>query len=435
MPVSGKARRSDDEREQRQARNRRPTDLSPRFYAASLKRKGYQTRMAYDVFLSHAAEDKPAAQKVCDTLERRQIHCWIAPRDIAVGEEWDEAIVKGIKQCRILLLIFSSRANQSPHVRRELALACDQRKKIIPFRVEDVLPTGSVEFYIQSHQWMDAFTPPLEQHVGRLSERVIEVLNEPERSFPNLPAAPTGRPKLSLRAWGALAAALLLIATVGISLRPKLRHSSPPTTEAASLPQPSATINPWQAEYDRKQNEAEVAQKILKGSLDNLFGPIATGTNAASPGGTSATPTATALPELPGKAASAKDKAAIEAAYRELADAIAKKDFEKFKAAHAPEFTNVRENGRTTNFDSFMNGAMGMFIQGPKFEGIWTVHKVVAEGSQATAMVSCRIVMTPQGSGPMTLGDETDLDVWKRTDAGWLRTQTKALRLEIRLAR
>jgi hypothetical protein len=39
---------------------------------------------------------------------------------------------------------------------------------ILPFRIEDVLPSKSLEFFLSSQHWMDAFPAPREPHYQRL---------------------------------------------------------------------------------------------------------------------------------------------------------------------------------------------------------------------------------------------------------------------------
>ena len=72
--------------------------------------------MAHDVFVSYASEDKPVADAVCGTLEANGIRCWIAPRDVLPGVHYGEAIIDVIQDCRIMVLIFSSKANMSGHI-------------------------------------------------------------------------------------------------------------------------------------------------------------------------------------------------------------------------------------------------------------------------------------------------------------------------------
>jgi hypothetical protein len=126
----------------------------------------------HDVFISYAQEDKPIADAVCAKLESRHIRCWIAPRDVPPGSDFPEAIINGIDGGKVVVLIFSSHANNSPHVIRELTNAVNKGRIIIPFRIEDVIPSKSMEYLISVPHWLDAVTPPLEKHIELLAKTV-----------------------------------------------------------------------------------------------------------------------------------------------------------------------------------------------------------------------------------------------------------------------
>jgi hypothetical protein len=132
--------------------------------------------MAHDVFISYPHQEKATADAVCARLENEDIRCWIAPRDIAPSVEWAEAIIDGIDQCRVMVLIFSSHANLSKQVRREVQQAFEEEKPVIPFRIEDIKPAKALRFYIRGVHWLDALTPPLEQHLEKLSASVASLL-------------------------------------------------------------------------------------------------------------------------------------------------------------------------------------------------------------------------------------------------------------------
>ncbi len=53
--------------------------------------------MAHDVFISYSSKDKSIADAVCSILEKEQMRCWIAPRDITPGVPFAEAIIDNIK--------------------------------------------------------------------------------------------------------------------------------------------------------------------------------------------------------------------------------------------------------------------------------------------------------------------------------------------------
>jgi len=153
--------------------------------------------MAHDVFISYAVEDKSAADAVCATLEAKQIRCWIAPRDVLPGEEYAEALVRAIRESRLLVLVFSSNSNQSSHVARELERAASRGIPILPLRIEDVPLSPSLEYFISRTHWLDALTPPLERHLQHLAETVGMLLARIGRPAPaagpaEAPVSPPG---------------------------------------------------------------------------------------------------------------------------------------------------------------------------------------------------------------------------------------------------
>jgi formylglycine-generating enzyme len=131
----------------------------------------------HDVFVSYSAHDKAFADAACAVLEHHRIRCWIAPRDITPGEEWGDAIIKGIGGSRMMVLIFSGHANASGQVRREVERAISRGMTVMPIRVEDVRPEGAMEFALGNRHWLDAFTPPIERHLELIARSVKALLN------------------------------------------------------------------------------------------------------------------------------------------------------------------------------------------------------------------------------------------------------------------
>jgi hypothetical protein len=132
--------------------------------------------MPHEVFISYSEEDKITAHAVCRALEGKGIRCWIAPRDIKYGANWGAAIVEALDVSKVMVLIFSSNANVSPHVNREVQHAFDKNITVIPFRVENVAPTKALQYYISAVQWLDALNPPIEQHIEKLTETVRQII-------------------------------------------------------------------------------------------------------------------------------------------------------------------------------------------------------------------------------------------------------------------
>lgn len=131
--------------------------------------------MAHDVFISYATEDKITADAVCAWIEGHGVSCWIAPRDIRPGVVYGEAIIDAITSCRAMVVILSTRSNASSFVHGEVERATTKGIPVIPFVIEKVNLSKSMEFFISQRQWLDAVSPPLEDHLSRLLE-VIQTL-------------------------------------------------------------------------------------------------------------------------------------------------------------------------------------------------------------------------------------------------------------------
>ena len=201
---------------------------------------------AHDVFISYAASDKAVADAVCSTLEAEHMKCWMAPRDVTPGESYAQALVNAIHAARVFVLVFSSATNQSHQVERELDMAVTSRLPMIPLRVEDVLPRESIEYYLAGHHWLDAFTPPLDDHLRRLSAAIATILR---RS-----AAPAGRPAEE-------AATTHRIRTGGRSRRSPNRRRSPRRPRRS----PSLAVEPAAPEpTPEPESEAPAPEAVVE---------------------------------------------------------------------------------------------------------------------------------------------------------------------------
>jgi TIR domain len=151
--------------------------------------------MARDVFISYSQPDQEIALEMVARIEERGISCWIAPRDIAPSSDWAAEIIDAISNARIMVLVFSANSNGSPQVRREVERAVHKGITILPFRIENVLPSKSLEYFLSAQHWMDAFSLPREPHYARLCEHLKKMRSAvtPATTSPSTtsPAAPS----------------------------------------------------------------------------------------------------------------------------------------------------------------------------------------------------------------------------------------------------
>ena len=177
--------------------------------------EGCLADMAHDVLICHSSKDKAVADAVCAALEQQRVRCWIAPRDIGPGAEWGEAIVSAIQASRVMVLIFSASANESPQIRREVERAVHDNVVIVPMRIEDVLPQKSLEYFIGAVQWLDAFDKPLGDYLESLVGVVKGILGVPdlarEAARDIMPAKKKSSRFIWLCVFGGIAVVLLVV--------------------------------------------------------------------------------------------------------------------------------------------------------------------------------------------------------------------------------
>lgn len=134
--------------------------------------------MPHDVFISYSKKDKEIADAICSNLENNKIKCWYAPRDILFGENWGGAIIRAINKSQIFVLVFSSNSNLSSQVIKEVERAANKNIIIIPFKIEDVALSDEMEYFISTPHWLDAVTPPLQEHIDELLVCTLKFLDK-----------------------------------------------------------------------------------------------------------------------------------------------------------------------------------------------------------------------------------------------------------------
>ena len=156
------------------------------FSAALRTRSGAEglARLPGEVFISHASADRPVALRLCAALEDQGIGCWIAPRDVRPGRDYGAEIIRGLEAARLVVLVFSDHANRSVHVKHEIERAVSKGRPVLPFRIQDVMPSIALELFVSAAHWVDAVAPPLDRHFAALVEATTSVLGTAEETMP-----------------------------------------------------------------------------------------------------------------------------------------------------------------------------------------------------------------------------------------------------------
>jgi hypothetical protein len=158
--------------------------------------------MPHDVFVSYRSEDKAAAERLCAGLEKQDIPCWIAPRNIPVSTEWPAAIVEAINGCKVFVIVLSSNSKNAKQISREAELADKNGCQIITFRLEDVDPPPGLVYFLGNIQWLDAFGDRFDAAVAQVAQLVKKVpAAAPARPPQPAPAAASVPVSAKSNAW------------------------------------------------------------------------------------------------------------------------------------------------------------------------------------------------------------------------------------------
>jgi uncharacterized protein YjbI with pentapeptide repeats len=102
----------------------------------------------YSCFISHTNKDKEFAHRLYTDLQGSGVRCWYAPKDLKIGDRFQQVIETSIRVHDKLLIVLSENALESPWVGREVQAARereDRDKKLVlfPVRLDDAIMDAS----------------------------------------------------------------------------------------------------------------------------------------------------------------------------------------------------------------------------------------------------------------------------------------------------
>lgn len=93
--------------------------------------------------------------KVIKTLSDHDIAFWIDREKLDPGVTFASIIANNIRDCDYFLFLSSSNSNSSPWTLREISMAIDSAKTVIPVRLDDSRYADPVSLYLASIQYID----------------------------------------------------------------------------------------------------------------------------------------------------------------------------------------------------------------------------------------------------------------------------------------
>ena len=102
--------------------------------------------MEYDIFISYSRKDSAVVQSVVDRLKENGYSCWMDVNGIESGDAFKRVLVQAIKKSKTVLFFSSADSNSSEWTVKEINIAVQLKKPIIPIRLDSAPYDDSIMF-------------------------------------------------------------------------------------------------------------------------------------------------------------------------------------------------------------------------------------------------------------------------------------------------
>ena len=186
--------------------------------------------MSAEVFISYAAKDRTRVLDLVERLRAAGVSVWIDQMGIEGATMWSQEIVAAIRSCKVLILAISENSAGSENVVKEVALASEGRKRILPVYIKQAEIPESMAYQLAGIQRIEFFEgredAALQAVIRALAKLGVTVHDEASAAAANTPGSashgpshPTGKAetKREVAVWLKAAAAVVGLAVLGLA--------------------------------------------------------------------------------------------------------------------------------------------------------------------------------------------------------------------------
>jgi hypothetical protein len=127
------------------------------------------------LFISYARRNEAQVLPVVDGLTRLGFRIWMDQTGIDGATLWSQEIVESIGKSQVILVFASRDSFGSEFVIREILLASEERKPILPLYLEQVDIPSSVRLQLAGIQHLLLRSGQLEEDLGRIHQALIKL--------------------------------------------------------------------------------------------------------------------------------------------------------------------------------------------------------------------------------------------------------------------
>ena len=206
-----------------------------------------------DVFISYSRENQQQVVRLVEYLREQGLGVWMDETDIHGATMWTEEIVEAIHKCNLFILAISQHSTGSKNVVKELALASEREKIILPIYLEQCDIPKNMEYQLAGIQNIALHTLDkakafefVNQTIRRLGVGQVQEAGQALGQAEPVPSAGHGtgvghghmappKAKGGAGKWISIAAAVVVLAVAGFFLS-QGNNSPTPVKPEATIP-------------------------------------------------------------------------------------------------------------------------------------------------------------------------------------------------------
>jgi hypothetical protein len=121
-----------------------------------------------EVFISYASADRERVVPIADQLAAAGVSVWLDRHKIEGASLWAVEIVRGIKACKVLVLMCSDESMRSWAVKQEIQLAGERQKALLPVILKHASFPEQIEFFLAGWHWIEVTDRPAAQWLPQI---------------------------------------------------------------------------------------------------------------------------------------------------------------------------------------------------------------------------------------------------------------------------
>jgi hypothetical protein len=109
---------------------------------------------AQDLFVSYSRRDQKQVLDLTELLEQRGFKVWIDQHRLDGASLWPKEVTEALLRAKVFVLVISKASVVSDNVIRELSLASEESKTILPLQLEQVEIPSSIRYQLAGIQYL-----------------------------------------------------------------------------------------------------------------------------------------------------------------------------------------------------------------------------------------------------------------------------------------